>query len=151
MRPNSKYMEELEDAFEVGKEVLQERYGDFEEEPKDFTLEDGLMENSMAAHTRSRVPMKENGSRLVIYSQNAKPQEITIDEDLAEQHPTKAAKSLLHELFEWRAAEEMVSDDVLASRTHYIAEFNENALCRDVNEEIGEEVCDAGWNNDYQT
>ncbi len=148
----------MEDAFEIGKEIVEERHGEFKNKPEEFHFKSGLLEQSMAAHTQSTIPMntisgdgENNAGTVVFYSKEAEPHTITVDEHLANHHPEKATKSLLHELYEWRAAEVMPSDQVLQGNTDFIAEFNENSLCREVNERLGNEVCDESWNNEYET
>lgn len=143
-------MSQLERAFRAGKEVVAERHGEFNDEPEDFELQSGLLENHMAAHTQSSIPTDREGA-VLIYDSDAYPHTITVDEELAETYPDRATKSLLHELYEWRAAEVMPSDEVLRGNTDYVAEFNENSICREVNERLGEEVCDVSWNSEYDT
>lgn len=139
-------MEELDRAFEVGKEIVIRRHGEFEDEPSDFTLKSGLMDNEMAAHTRSFIPTEDGKP-----SGPPEPQEITVDAELARDCPECATKSLLHELFEWRAAEVMPAREVIQGRTDYVAEFNEDSICLAVNEETGQELCDVTWNSEYRT
>ena len=148
---NNQLMNKVEDAFEVGKDLVSERYGNFKEEPESFTVESGLLAENKAAHTRAFVGTEKVGSKIVMYDGSGTPKEITVDEDLIKEHPDKATKSLIHELFEWRAIEELPTDTMWGGVSHEIAQFNENALCRDVNEEMGEEVCMVEWNQGYDT
>lgn len=132
----------MEDRFEVGKEVISERYGDFKEEPKSFDTESGLVENDMGAYTKMNFPKSGEG-----YG-DPQPNQIVVDEDLSDKETTK---SLVHELIEWRAIEELSKEEVLEERTHTIASYNENTICREVNERAGEEICDVSWNRNLNT
>ena len=141
-------MSELEDVMEVGADLIEERHGEFEDRPDEFDLKSGLMDDGMAAYTKSDASMVQDGP-MVMFGPTVEPEEIVLDQELAEDFPKRAAKSLIHELFEWRAAETMPTHRYLEGSTHTVAEWNENSVCEAVNEEFDEEVCDQDWNNEF--
>lgn len=134
-------------AFEVGKSVIEDEFGEYRDPPEDFRRESGLMDQGIAAHTRASIDADET-DRMVIYDPDAEPQEIVVEEDL---EPEQSGKSLIHELIEWRAVEEMGSVHTLESNTHHVAQFTENSVCRKTNERAGQRVCDSSWNRAYST
>lgn len=146
----SPIMERLEEVFDEGKAVIEERHGSWEDEPQDFELEYGLLENGMAAHTRADVPVSQNG-RVMMFSDDVTPNTITVDRELAEGETAKAEKSLLHELYEWHAAESIPANRYLRGESHVIAEYNENSLCQAVEDRLDRPVCDQDWNNEFDT
>ncbi|QCC60215.1 hypothetical protein NP511_17805 [Natrinema thermotolerans] len=142
--------ERMEEAFEVGKKIVQEHHGEYETVPDEFSFESGLLAEERAAYTRAFTPTREvDGEQYP--DGDTEPQEIIVDEDLAGYRPRGATKSLLHELLEWRAIEVMPTDSVLQGGSHHVAKFNEDSLCEAVNEEMGEVVCDMNWNSYYKT
>lgn len=140
----------IERAFETGIEIIEESHGEFETRPSGWEEKSGLLSEGMAAYTQSTIPSETEGG-LTMYDQSANPHTIAVDRELMRDYPERATKSLLHELWEWHAAENMPSEQVMSGHTDLVAEYNENSLCRQVNERLGEPVCDVTWNNDYDT
>lgn len=143
-------MDTLDRCFEVGQEVVPQLYGSFDNPPEEYKLKDGLLDQNMAGYTESRIPIRENGP-LTVISSTAIPEKIRIDSELAAGAPKAACSTLLHEFVEYRATEELNSNAVYEGRTDYIAEFVEQHVCVEANEAAGEEICDATWNNHYDT
>lgn len=142
----------LSECMEKGIQAVESSYGEFDERPKEYKLED-LLDGGEFAKTESHIPVRKEeheGSDIQIRSDNAVPQEIVLDERMVDEAPRGACNSLLHELLEWRAAEEMNSAKVIDSDTHDVAAFNENHICREVNS-MGEDVCMEEWNLKYDT
>lgn len=138
----------LDRCFDLGMEVMQDRYGAFKHEPS-WKRVPGLIEEDRAnGYTKSRIPREQHGN-VVLIDDDAIPMEIGLDESLVEKHPKKACKTLAHELVEWRAAERMPSVQVHNDKTDYVAEFAEDGICRDINERADAEICDTEWSSEY--
>lgn len=143
-------MSNLDTCFSTGKEIVSEAYGDFQNEPEEFGTEKGLIEEATGGYTRSTIPTTEQG-RIIFQDDDAIPQEIVLDETLVNEYPRVACKTLLHELAEWRSAEEVHSNDVIDGNTDVFAEMVEGHLCRETNEQVGEEICTDEWLKEYET
>jgi len=144
-------MTDLESAFATGREIIEERHGSFDHPPQTFETEPGLLDDSMAAHTQSTIPTESIEDRLVFYAAEARPQEITVDQTLVEDDPSKAVKSLVHELFEWHATEKFSASSYVEGHTHVVASYNENSVCREINDRMDEHVCEVDWNSEVDT
>lgn len=140
--------DQLDRCFEIGKSVVADRYGSFANEPTSWESVDGLLEKGTNGYTDSKITTERRGHVLLI-DEDARPKEIGLAATLVEERPKAACKTLGHELMEWRAAEQMASPDVIASNTDYVAEFAEDSICREINEEAGEEICDVGWSSEH--
>lgn len=138
-------------AFEHGKEVVRDSFGDFKNEPEEFEVEEGLLDQDVGGYTASTIDVLEQDDDITLIGSEAEPQRIVIDKDLVEEDPKAAGKTTVHELLEWRAAEELSGAQVREGNTDFIAEFNENYVCVETNNEAGEVVCDVDWSRDYNT
>lgn len=143
--------ETVDKAFQYGKEVVSKSFGDFENEPDDYDTEEGLLEQDVGGYTASTIDVLEEDGDITLISEDASPQRIVIDEGLVNDDPEAAGKTTVHELLEWRAAEELSGAQVRDGNTDFIAEFNENYVCVETNNEAGEVVCDVNWSRDYGT
>lgn len=140
----------MDDAFAVGKEVIQERFGSYQDEPDDFSLESGLLDEGRAAHTDITFSTDNQGA-VTFFDKNAQPNGIVVDQDLHNRAPEDATKSLIHELLEWHVIERMPSDEVMEGSSHTVAKYADKSVCREVNNRIGEEVCNPDWNAKYDS
>lgn len=141
---------DLQGVFQAAKRIVARTYGPFRATPDGITVEQGLIEEGRAGYTRSTIPTHTEDGEIVLDEQ-AHPEKIAIDEGLVKHDPTAAGKVLVHELIEWRAAEELPAVDVRDGKTDTVAEFGENHICRELNDEVGEAVCDVEWGRQYDT
>jgi len=140
----------MDEAFAVGKEVIQERFGPYQDEPRDYDLEPGLLDEGRAAHTDITFSTDQHGE-VTYYDKHAEPNRIVVDKDLYERSPEDATKSLLHELVEWHVVERMPSNEVTEQHSHTVAKYNDRTICREVNTRLGEDVCNPDWNSKYDS
>lgn len=140
----------MEDRFDLGKEIVEETWNDFESSPDDLRIEEGIMRDHDAAAISSMKISSSSEDQLEIFD---KPeiQWIAVDKDLVEERPNAATKSIVHELVEIRAAEEFGVFHLEDDTPHIIASWDENQVCRQMNERSGQKICDQEWNRSYDS
>lgn len=140
---------ELDKCFTTGISVIEETYGEFEEKPEEY--EEERLSSDKYGKTASVIDAKKKDGEIVVTSPDAEPHRIIIDEEIVNNSPKGACNTLLHELLEWRAAEELHASQVMESETDTVASFNESHICREVNNKHDENVCDTEWNRKFDT